>query len=534
MPDTSGVAESGRFDMSPTVNEIIGRPAAILGDRPAVVDGTRIVTYSELGQRVRAVATAIDDMDTPRGSTMASLMCNSQQHLEAWFAIPSAGRVLCDLNTRLTVSELRYMVTDAGSSALLCDETTIAAAQQLLEGDCPVEKLIYVGPELPDGAIGYEDLANTSPRELDTPSGDDVAGIFYTGGTTGLPKGVLHTHRSVADNAKHLLIEHRFSSTDRYLHAAPMFHLADGSFSLALTWAGGCHYFLNGFSPTALAETVATHGINQLLLVPSMIAMLVGDPIVESTDWSCVDRLFYGASPMPAELQGRVAQAMGTELIQMYGFTEGGLVTGLGAEAHSQGLAGEVPWRDRLRSAGRALLGVSVSIRGDDGTDTPAGSVGEIHVRGSNIMAGYHDPLRESGDALDEHGWYASGDVGYLDEDGYLFIVDRAKDMVITGGENVYCPEVENVLTAHPDIAECAVVGVPDDTWGEKVHAFVTTTSPLTEDDLDDHCRQQLAGYKIPRTYTIDDKPLPRSAIGKVLKTELREPYWQGRDRQVN
>lgn len=149
-------------------------------------------------------------------------------------------------------------------------------------------------------------------------------------------------------------------------------------------------------------------------------------------------------------------------------------------------------------------------------------------------MAGYHGLPRESGDALDEHGWYASGDVGYLDEDGYLFIVDRAKDMVITGGENVYCPEVENVLTAHPEIAECAVIGVPDDTWGEKVHAFVTTTSPLTEDDLDAHCRQQLAGYKIPRAYTIDDKPLPRSAIGKVLKTELREPYWQGRDRQVN
>jgi len=517
-----------------TLVDLVDRPADGLGDRLAAVHRGQRVTYRQLARRVRAVACALDGTDVSPGGSVATLLGNSLEHLELWLAIPASGRVLCDLNTRLTLAEHDYMVTDAHASLLVCDDSTLDIATRLLEADNAVRSLVHVGDTPPPGADSYEDYVDTRVTPLPRPSPDDTAGIFYTGGTTGTPKGVLHTHASLVANARHLLAAHPFEPTDRYLHAAPMFHLADGSFSLASTAAGACHFFLNGFSPERLATSVTDAAINQLLLVPSMIAMLLADPVADATDWACVERLFYGASPMPAELQRRVSDLLGCELAQMYGFTEGGLATDLDGDAHRRGLAGEEPWAQRLRSAGLPLNDVDIEVRDSAGQKCETGAAGEVHVRGPNIMSGYHGLGELTGSVLDKDGWYATGDVGHMDDGGFLFIVDRAKDMIITGAENVYSPEVESVLASFPGVAECAVIGIPDDTWGETVHAFVNATEPVDPDDLDAHCRSLLAGYKIPRSYTIGSDPLPRSAIGKVLKTELREPYWKDRDRRVN
>jgi long-chain acyl-CoA synthetase len=300
---------------------------------------------------------------------------------------------------------------------------------------------------------------------------------------------------------------------------------------------GGRHVFNTAFEPGLWQRTVAAESVTVGMLVPTMINMVVNHPEAGEHDLGSLRGLMYGASPMPAELLRHAMELFPCDWGQAYGMTEAApIVTFLTAADHRDGATGEEPYSGRLRSAGCPVVGVEAEVRRDDGSPADVGETGEIWVRGPNVMRGYWNRPEETAAALDDDGWYHSGDAAYQDEHGYLFVVDRVKDMIISGGENVYCTEVENAVYQHAAVLECAVFGVPDERWGECVHAAVVLKpgADATAEELIAHCRVLIAGYKLPRGVDIHTDPLPKSGAGKLLKRELRRPYWEGRDRQVS
>jgi long-chain acyl-CoA synthetase len=511
-----------------------------LAQRPrctAVIDGDVRFTYAHLGNRVGALCGGLAGLGIVPGDVVAVLSLNSHRHLECWLGIPRSGAVLNDLNFRLATAELAFIVEDSRSVALIVDDANLEVGREL-RGRCKtLRHLIYAGgPDAPQDTVAYESLLAGAPVPAADLAESDLAGIFYTGGTTGLPKGAMLTHGNLLANAKHGLIGLGYREDDRFLHAAPMFHLADGGATYALTWLGATHVIVPAFEPELVARTIEEQRITMGVLVPTMINTLVNDPATAQHDLSSLRRIIYGASPMPADVQRRAIELAGCEWVQAYGMTEASpLVTVCDGVDQRAALAGEEPHATRLRSAGRPVVGVQAEVRREDGSRCQPGDPGEVWVRGPNVMVGYWNRPEETAAAFDAEGWYRSGDAAYADADGYIFIVDRVKDMIISGGENVYCAEVENTLHAHPDVLEAAVFGVPDPRWGEHVHAVIVPRPGCEpcEDALTEHCRLLIAGYKLPRSFEFYTEPLPKSGAGKILKRRLREPHWEGRQGRV-
>lgn len=532
-------------EFEPRISWVLERAATQYGDEEATVDlgtGERR-TWAETSDRVKGIAAGLRDLGLDLGDRVGVLSLNSARHLELWFAIPEAGLVMNDLNYRLAVEELAFIANDSNIKVLFADDTFLDVARQVLERCDDMHTVVHLGPGTnpPDGTTAYDTLATTEARDFpDVPTGgSDVAAIFYTGGTTGLPKGAMLTHRNLTSNATHVIGTLKLDESDRYLHCGPQFHLADGAFAYGVTWMGGTHVFIPAFDPVKTMEAIEQERITTSLMVPTMINMIIQSPDLASADLSSLRTVLYGASPMPSAVQKAAIETFGSIFAQGYGMTEASpLVSFLTLEAHDRGMAGEEPWASRMQSAGSPCIGVRVEIRREDGvTICPPGEAGEIYIQGPNIMAGYWNRDEETAHALVD-GWYRSGDVAYADEGGYLFIVDRAKDMIISGGENIYTTEVENALYAHPSVLEAAAFGVPHEEWGESVHVVVVTKpgEVVAEADLIEHCRSLIAGYKLPRTCDIRsaEEPLPKSGAGKILKRDLRDPFWEGRDRSVN
>ena len=523
--------------MTESLATVLERASKLFPRREAVVDGETRWSYDELHRRVAGFDAALDRLGLVAGDVVAFLGMNSAAHLVAWLGIPRSGRVLCDLNVRLSRAELEFILGDAGARALLVDDTFLETGRAVAAACDTVEHLIFTGAgPAPEGWHSFADLTELAGGRPAAVAPDQVAGIFYTGGTTGRPKGAMLTHRNLLVNAKHSLIAFGLRHADSYLHAAPMFHTADGTSTYAVTWVGGRHVMIPAFDAQRWLETVEAERVTRCTLVPTMVNRLVNHPTISEHDLSSLEMMHYGGSPIPEEILARAMAAMPCEWSQGYGMTEAApLVCYLPPEDHVRGAAGELPHNLRLRSAGAPVVGVESEIRRPDGTIAEVGEHGEIWVRGPNVMKGYWNRPEETAKALDADGWYHTGDVAYTDADGYFYIVDRLADMVISGGENVYSSEVENVLHKHPAVLECAVFGVPDARWGERIHAAVVLKPGVTaqEDELIEHCRRLIAFYKTPRSIAIHDEPLPKSGAGKVLKRKLREPYWERRERQV-
>ena len=382
----------------------------------------------------------------------------------------------------------------------------------------------------PDGVHGFEDvIAAHDPIEDARRGGDALAAIYYTGGTTGTPKGVMLSHANLMAAALGALSTGQFlAPRGRLLHSAPMFHLADGSGWVARNLVGGTHVILPGFTPDAVAVAVERYRITDMFLAPTMIQMLVDSPAAQRHDLSSLKHLIYGASPISQAVLERAMRLLPqATLLQAYGMTElSPTTTVLTAQDHQNPAL--------LRSAGRAVPIAEVKIVDEDDNEVPRGTVGEVAARGPHVMLGYWNRPEETAAAL-RGGWMHTGDGGYLDDDGYLFIVDRIKDMIVTGGENVYSAEVENALAQHPSVATCAVIGVPDADWGERVHAVVVLQdgATATAEELREHCGALIARYKAPRTVDFVDS-LPLTAAAKVSKVDLRARYWKGESRSVN
>jgi len=505
------------------------------GERIAVRCGARQATFRQFADRVARLAGALQGLGLQAGDRVAMLAQNSDRYLEYQMAVPWAGGVLNPCNTRWSMAEILYSLDDSGSSMLIVDETYQALAHALRGKAATLRELIYCGDgPVPDGMHDYEALiATTAPVEDAVRRGDDLAGIFYTGGTTGFPKGVMLSHANLVSSGLALRAEGLATPGGAYLHAAPMFHLADLGTAMPHWIEGNTHVVLPSFSPELVLDTIERDRVTHLMLVPTMIQMLVDHPAMrQPRDLSSLQTIVYGASPISETLLDRVMAALpGVALMQGYGMTElSPIATVSPAWCHQA----EGRQRGKLRSNGRATYCAEVRIVDPQDREVPLGTVGQIIVRGPSVMLGYWNQPELTAAALKD-GWMHTGDGGYMDEDGFIYVVDRQKDMIISGGENVYSAEVESAIAQHPAVATCAVIAVPSKDWGESVHAVVTLKAGMavSAEALIAHVKSLIAGYKCPRSVEFREA-LPMSGVGKVLKTELRKPFWEGRERRVH
>ena len=492
----------------------------------------REFNWSQTRNEVARMGASLVAFGLNEGDRVGILSLNSDRYYQAVFAIPWAGCAVVPLNTRWALPENNHAVADSGLRMLFFDDAFTAQTEQLLAGIQTLEVAVYMGDDTcPPWAKSYADLVDgIDPVPPPDRGGDAMAGIFYTGGTTGFPKGVMQSHRAIWASAIGSLPVLRMNRQTVYLHAAPMFHMADFAGSMGATLCCGTHVILRAFNPEQVLRTFGEEKVTHALLVPTMIKMMLNHPAVATADVSSLQCLAYGASPMPAVvLESFMRQWPTVGLAQAYGQTElAPIVTMLSMEDHQ---AGSV----KLNSAGQPTAVSEVRIVDEQRTDCPQGTSGEIVVRGPHTMLGYWNKPEQTAQTLQD-GWIFTGDAGYFDSDGYLFIVDRIKDMVVSGGENVFTTEVENAVISHEAVQDVAVIGIPDEEWGEAVHAIVVlhVGQSVSSRELIDHCRQHIAGYKLPQGITFREEPLPLSGAGKILKIELRKPYWEGRERQVS
>ncbi|MCY1266791.1 3-[(3aS,4S,7aS)-7a-methyl-1,5-dioxo-octahydro-1H-inden-4-yl]propanoyl:CoA ligase [compost metagenome] len=490
------------------------------------------IGFAQFGERVARLAGALKKLGVTSGDRVAMLSLNSQRYIEYYLAAPWADAVLNPVNTRWSAAEIVYSLDDSGTSVLIVDDAFKELGARAAAESKSVRTLIYAGDgDTPQGMLSYETLlADAQPVEDVRRGGDSLLGIFYTGGTTGFPKGVMLSHNNVAFSAMASVTKGVFGDGERFLHAMPMFHLADYWAMNGLFFSGGSHIVLPSFVPQTVLETIARERVTQTLLAPTMIQMLLdwrdGHPQAAALDLSSLSMICYGASPITAALLERARQAFpSAEFFQGYGMTElAPLATTLPAEHHVG---------SKMYSAGRPGACVEVRIVDSEDREVPRGSLGEIVVRGPNVMLGYWNRLEATVEVLRD-GWMHTGDGGYMDEEGFVYVCDRLKDMIISGGENIYSAEVENAIASHPAVAQSAVIGIPSDRWGETVHAVIVLKpgASATQDEIVTHCRERIAGYKVPRSLEFRDA-LPLSGVGKVLKTELRKPFWANQKRGV-
>jgi long-chain acyl-CoA synthetase len=478
--------------------------------RTAVNCGGLELTYAETWDRCRRLVGALRALGAQDGDRVAVVGPNCHRFLEIYQAVPGAGMSIVPLNSRHTPAELRYALVDSGANVLF----TGIGDTGLVD---TVEHLFDLGD-------GYETLlasANPVDPPEDLPE-DGVAGFFYTGGTTGAAKGVMLTHRNLLANAMHFGVCWPFTVDTTWLVIAPLFHAAGSIAVLATVWNAGRHILLPAFDPARALDLIESHGVTATLVVPTMLAAISDEQLARPRDVSSLRYLSHGGSPCATETLRRAHAAFpAAELLHIYGTTETAPIATL--MPHEERLLGT----PRERSCGQPAVGVDVAVVDVDGARCEPGDVGELAVRGPNVMVGYWNKTAETAAALVD-GWYRTGDLGYQDDDGFVYLVDRAKDMIVSGGENVYSTEVEDALYHHPAVLEAAVFAIPDPQWGEAVHAVVVPRTPVGVDELIAHCRSLIAGYKVPKTIELRSEPLPKSGAGKLLKRELRDPYWAG------
>ncbi len=498
-----------------TFAQPLGRALGTAAGAPAVVCQDTRRTYAEVGSRCRRLAGAMRKLGLSPHDRVGVIALNSDRYLELYLGLPAAGFVLVPVNSRLAPAEMRAILADAGVSVLFADADYpgAAAVAQVLTMPDDYEDLIASADEVPLG---------------DGVAEDDLAVLFYTSGTTGAAKGAMHTHRSLVSSALHFMATWPFDRQTRWLVASPMFHTGGIIGTLATVWAGGAHVIMPRFDPDLAVDLIEREAVTHTLLVPTMLAAAAGAQLARPRNVSSLRYLSHGASPISAETLRRTRQAFpGAELLHVYGTTETTPITAL------------LPHEERIldtplvRSCGQPAIGVEIRVVDSSRADVPPGAVGELAVRGPSVMAGYWRNPEATAEVMCGD-WYLTGDLGYRDEASYLYLVDRVKDMIVSGGENIYSIEVEDALATHPAVAESAVFGVPDPRWGESVYAVVFCRKQVTPEELVAHCRRRIAAFKVPRCTEVRTEPLPKSAAGKILKRDLREPHWAGQHTQVS
>ena len=516
-----------------SLSNILVRLSVIQGDRLATIYGERKHTWAELQDRVTRLAGGLVGLGIKKMDIVAVLAENSDRYFEIYFSPNWIGSVLAPLNNRWSSKENLHVLQDSGAKVLFFDSTFIKIAEQLKDSDDhSLAHFIYIGEgDCPSWAHDYETIIlENMPAVQFQPKGDDMALLMYTGGTTGSPKGVMVSHMGMWSCYVSLVHHAKYNEHDRYLHAAPMFHGADLGISIATVIAGATQVFINHFTVDGVLEAIANHRVTQILLVPTMVKMLLSGGKVATTDVSSLKQLIYGASPMAeGVLLECMKQLPKVDLIQAYGQTELSLL------ASTLSPSDHTPGNKRLRSAGRPCLCVTMRVEDEAGNILPSGEVGQVMVHGPNVMLGYWNKPELTAETLKD-GWIGTGDAGYLDTDGYLYLVDRIKDMIVSGGENVFSAEVESIISLYPAVADVVVIGIPDEEWGEAVHALIILKKDktATEEEIINHCKEYIAGYKCPRCVDFHTEPFPVSAAGKTLKADIRKLFWPEGERHIN
>lgn len=510
--------------MYPQLTAALRRAAQISPGNLAVSDRFGSHEWPEFTRRVARVASGLRELGVRDGDRVAILSDNSSRFLECYFAALWAGAIAVPLNTRIAQRELAIMLEDCRPRVVAASgefESLIASVHNGRSGDWH-GVWFESGPHC-SGFVTYDSLASGDELADCGRGGSDTASIYYTGGTSGAPKGVLLSHANLLANALAMIAPLKMGRGTRHLHATPMFHIAASAGMFGTTLAGGSHYFLPRFEPTRVLEQIEALSITHTSLVPTMVARITSSPNCRRFDVRSLQVIFYGGSPMPERTIDEIIELMpDAAIVQGYGLTETSPTLSL--LTHDDHI--DSVHRDRRRSAGQAAPGVELAILDEAGQQVEAGVSGQICARGATVTPGYWNRPELTAEAMQD-GWFHTGDVGFLDREGYLFVVDRLKDMIITGGENVYSIEVENVIFQHPSVEMCAVIGLPSVEWGERVHAVVTSKAghELTEDEILRHCRARLAGYKVPKSADIRAIQWPMSAAGKVLKSQLKREY---------
>lgn len=503
-------------------------------DSTALEFDTERVSYAQLVKRSCQVANGLIAAGVAHGDRVAVMDKNSHRYLELLLGCSLAGAVPVGVNWRLAPPEVTYIINDANAPVLFCG----LAFAELIAGirdDLPaVHTLIATDFDHAQWA-GYEQWRDRQSTDYPSVqvSPDDTMIQLYTSGTTGHPKGAELTHKNLLDSLDAVDAAnggwYDWQQTDVNMVCMPMFHIAGVNWALLGLLTGARNLILADVDLDLILTLIEREGVSRVLFVPAVILFLMQYPATQQTNFASLKQVTYGASPIPEELLKQAMAVFGCDLIQIYGLTEtSGATSHMSAEDHRRG-------GDRLRSCGRANPGVEVQIRDDNDKPLPQGEIGEIVTRGRGIMKGYWNAAEKTAEAF-RNGWFHTGDAGYFDADGYLYIHDRIKDMIISGGENIYPAEVESALFSHPDIADVAVIGIPDQKWGETVHAVIVPAPGKTPPDLtavQTFSRPLLAGYKVPRSVEVADA-LPRNPSGKILRRQLREKYWQGKTRSVN
>jgi long-chain acyl-CoA synthetase len=490
----------------------LDRAARYYPERLAISSGATRVTFRELHARVTRVVAGLSEHGFAAGDRLALLLPNEIEYLELVYACAWLGVIAVPLNTRFSAVEIARVLADARPRGLI-RHSSLPAPSVTLKWERVLDKQPLI---LRDA---------TPPEPIYNP--DAVLALIYTSGTTGRPKGVMLTHAATLTNVDHINYWMPCYEGGVYLHAAPLFHIADFPFMFAAPAFGACQVTTPKFSPDTFCETVQRERVSSTVLVPTMINLLTQFADVGRYDLSSLKQLGYGGSPIAPELIHRTRAVFPhLKLLQVYGLSETGFLTALQDHEHTP---------TRLLSCGRPAPGIDIRVVDEADRELGIGRAGELVARGANVMRSYWNKPQETAGAF-RNGLFCTGDVGYQDGEGYLYILDRLKDMIVTGGENVYSGEVEAVLYTHPAIREAAVFGIPDPKWGELVMAAVVTKPGMTlsSEDVTVHCRGALATYKIPRRVEFFLEELPKTGSGKILKRALRERFWAHQERAVS
>jgi long-chain acyl-CoA synthetase len=503
-------------------------------DRVAFHDGNYHATFQQHGNRVLRLADGMRrHLGMQPGDRFAVMSCNSHQYLELYHAGFLGAGVINPLNLRLAGLELQHILRDSATSVVFVDAIFAEHfARNIAEirSELPLKHVVLIGDgDLPHD-MRYEDLIESSEPVVPTePEETDAAVLMYTGGTTGPAKGVLIDQRAEMLNFYHIGLTVDFDDSRVYLHQTPMFHAASMGGVIGIPATGGSSVFVPMFEPTQVMDAIERYRVDWTVMVPTMIALVMNHPEFTPERMESLRDLVYGAAPMPASLLERVMTTFpDVNLWQGYGMTESAsILTFLTAADHRRG--GPI-----LRSAGRPAIGIDISVRREDNSVAARGENGEVCARGGNFMREYWR-RPELTEQTFRGGWYHTGDMGHVDAAGYLFLVDRVKDMIVSGGENIYSIEVENAISTHPAVDQVAVIGIPHAVWGEQVHAIVVLRPGMsaTDDELKAHARVTIAGYKVPKSIEFRTEPIPLSGALKPLKRELRMPYWEHQDAKV-
>lgn len=513
------------------IDDLLARAVSADARRTAVVAGDLRLDYGAFAERVERLAAGLFAQGVRPGERVAILDKNSPGYLELYFALPRLGAVAVPLNYRLAPPELAYIVNDSCASLMLFGAEYAELVGQLRPELTQVRKFVTLDGGGSEWALDFERLHAARAPVFDVARDpEDVFLQMYTSGTTGRPKGAMLTHANMIANTLTALAERDYGPGDSYLHVAPLYHCADLELFYGMTWAGAGNVLMREFKPDAVLQTIERERVSIVFLVPAMINFLLEEPSLGERDLSSLRLIVYGGSAIPEDRLRTALARLPCKFSQGYGLTETSpILCVLPSDDHVL----EGPRARRIQSCGRAAHGVEVKIVDEHDRDCPREVVGEIVARGKNVMKGYFGQPEATAHAL-RGGWFHTGDMGKMDADGYVYIVDRKHDMIVSGGENVYPREVEEVIYRHPAVLEAAVIGVPSPRWGEEVKAIVVLRpgSGLEAEALIEFVREQIAHYKAPRSVDFVAS-LPRNPSGKVLKTVLRERYWAGHSRRV-